>query len=732
MTILLGLFRQSQIPVAICIFIDGLDEFEGREDVVIEMMEALADQIHVKVCLSSRPLVAFEEAFSGKPSLRLQDLTFDSIRDYAKVKLAEPIQKYVSLSQTERIQADSLLTRIVERADGVFLWAIIAVRDVQYGLRGIANLNELAQTIESLPTQLESLFVRMLDRISPAFKRDAAHFLGAILYQGTGEDLSDDGGMDLCRLHLSHSQWMLREAPFSYDEVATNDLIAACRTTRKRVKSHTAGLLELTSTEEGDPLYHRWVDLDPIVFTKVNFLHRTVQDFLLKNNEAKLFMVTNGSTEAQVRLSIARGTLAQLIHFSQGDAKYFDHGWFNPVYHPFKTILKHISIAEQLLGATQENLMQYLDYESLTSGYPVSEIRGSPNTLDEAFGITRNSIDLVGMAAAVGMTLYVCQRLDLSLESRGCSPSLPVRKPYSVKIATATSLVWDTDNQPQTSDTSLAYRLRSSNYRQALGECLRWRIDPQLSSRTAVQSEVGPLPETYILACCKPTCHDLVQILLRAGANPMVQVGGPSEHSLFSRSIPFWRSWLAFLLNLRIQYMIANGRSGGLILRYEHISLNEIINTTKALVAQGADINYQMEDYPTREDYYLKRQGLGTGPTILKITASAMFILEECLNSEPEFRELASVIEPLVERPTRKIDYIGLRYSSYVHLNYDNLVNPHPSTEESEELWSLIEKWEDSGRQDDLDALDAASLSIWRAHNPSVRLEERDSYFETS
>lgn len=162
----------------ICIFIDGLDEFEGREDTVIEMMEALADQTHVKVCLSSRPLVAFEEAFSGKPSLRLQDLTFDSIKDYAKVKLSKPIQKYVSLNETERNQADHLLTRIVERADGVFLWAIIAVRDVLDGLRGIANLNELAQTIESLPSQLESLFVLMLDRISPAFKRDAAYFLG--------------------------------------------------------------------------------------------------------------------------------------------------------------------------------------------------------------------------------------------------------------------------------------------------------------------------------------------------------------------------------------------------------------------------------------------------------------------------------------------------------------------------------------------------------------------------
>lgn len=694
------------------------------------MMEALAEQTHVKVCLSSRPLIAFEEAFSGKPSLRLQDMTFESIKDYAKVKLSEPIQKYLSINKTERIQADDLLTRIVELADGVFLWAIIAVRDVHEGLRGCANLNELAQTIESLPTQLESLFMLMLNRISPAFKRDAAHFLQIVLYQETGVGFSDNDRMDLCRLHLSHSQRMLKDAAFPFDEVATNDLIAACVTTKKRVQSHTAGLLELTPTDEGSPIYRKWANPDPTVFTKINFLHRTVQDFLLNNSEAKLFIALNGSTEAQVRLSIARGTLAQLIHFSQGDAKNIDDWWVNPVYYPFETILRHVSFAERLLGATQENLMQSLDYESLASGHHRS------NTMalqDEAFNITgraRNSIDLVGMAAAVGMTLYVCKRLDLSIESRSYSPSLPDLKTYSKSIATAATLFWDRRDQSQKSDTSLANRLRSPNYRQAIGECLQWKTDAPLSSRTAVSSDVDPLPETYILACCKPTCQDLVQILLQAGANPMVQVEC-TVGSYVHESRNFWGSWLDFLSELRTQYMRVTGRSGGLMLRNVHITLNDIISTTKALIARGADINYQMDGDRGLDDYYLKRKRLWTGSTSISMTASAMFILEECLNSEPEFREFASAIEPLVERRTRKIDHLSLTYSSYVHLNYDNLVNPRPSTEESEMLWPLIEKWEDSGRQDDLDALEEASELLWRAYNPGVRLGESDSYFET-
>lgn len=501
------------------------------------------------------------------------------------------------------------------------------------------------------------------------------------------------------------------------------------------MQSHTAGLLELTPTDRVGPPYYKCVNLDPVVFTKINFLHRTAQEFLLNNNKAKLFMAVNGPTEAQVHLAIARGTLAQLIHFSQGDAPIVDQGWLNPVYHPFETILKHISIAERLLGAIQENLMQSLDYESLASGHHGSGSFADIYSPNEAFWITgraRNSIDLVGMAAAVGMMLYVSKRLDLSIEPRSYSPSLPVRKPYSMKVATAVNLIWDTHNQSQMSDTSLADRLRSPNYRQALAECLRWKTDALLSSRTAVPSDVDSLPETYILACCKPTCYDLVQILLRAGANPMVQVECTEGGSSLCRSRTFWRSWLEFLFELRAQHMNANGSYGGLMLRYVHITLDDIINTTKALIAQGADINYQMNQDLLPDDCYLKRQRrLGTGSTNIRLTASAMFILEECLHSEPEFREFASTIEPLVERRTRQIEYLSLTYSSYVHLNYDNLINPRPSTEESEMLWLLIEKWEDSGRQDDLDALEEASESVWRAYNPGVRMGVDDSWFET-
>ena len=85
------------------------------------MIADLADQIHVKVCVSSRPLLAFEKAFSGKPSLKLQELTFNSIRKYAEDKLSRLIQERVLLDKDDGHQIQDLLTRIVWQANGVFL-----------------------------------------------------------------------------------------------------------------------------------------------------------------------------------------------------------------------------------------------------------------------------------------------------------------------------------------------------------------------------------------------------------------------------------------------------------------------------------------------------------------------------------------------------------------------------------------------------------------------------------
>lgn len=719
-------------------FIDGLDEFEGREDTVIEMIQALAGQAHVKICLSSRPLPIFEEAFNFGPGLRLQDLTFDTIRGYAKKQLSPQIQKRASLNKKDGYLAEELFTRIVERADGVFLWAIIAIRDVSDGLRGFADLNELTQALEHLPSELESLYIRMLHSIKSPFKHDATYFLKVALYQ----DNDWLSCMDLCRLHFSRSNRGLKDAPFPYEEIATNELVEKCHSLETSLRSHTVGLLELKRLNP--PLHHphpyrriprqfrfyrEWEDHDPILSTKIDFLHRTTRDFLLENDEAKSFLAQNGSSEAHVRLSIARGTLAQLAHFSQGEAKFADDEWPHPIFYPYHGALSQISKAERLIGAAQARLMRSLDYESWARGYLVAnDCRGRFGST-EAYMVEdpATSIDVVGMAAAVGMTFYVCEQLDLTVQSRCGSFSLPDLKKYSGNRATAATFSWSGGNQIRDIVTGSATRSASSRYRQGLGECLQWKADDQPSSPTDSHSKKHLLAESYILSCCTPACLDLVRILLTTGANPMVRVEPKPVGGYADIVGHFWSSWLAYLCRLHREHLEPTGKSPGFLLDYEgknmHVTVNDIFDVTKGLLAQGADINYQME-LEMDANLYLKRrcslaQELGVG-----MIASAMFVLEECFNAEPEFREFAIEMEPLIERPIRKVDFVQLPEYLYKEPKNYKVYCPRPCAKECDMLWPLIEKWDDSGSRDDLDALKAAAVEVWRAHNPGVKLRK--------
>lgn len=60
----------------IFIMIDGLDECSGNQTELIKPVHELAEDIpNLRLCLASYPYNNFEDAFQGRPSLLLQDLT---------------------------------------------------------------------------------------------------------------------------------------------------------------------------------------------------------------------------------------------------------------------------------------------------------------------------------------------------------------------------------------------------------------------------------------------------------------------------------------------------------------------------------------------------------------------------------------------------------------------------------------------------------------------------------
>jgi hypothetical protein len=114
----------------LCLFIDGLDEFDGDPENIIEVFRRLSTSAHIKLCLSSRPWLIFEEAFNHGPNLRLENLTWGDIQDYVRDKL-DTNPKMQQLVTTDPLQALTFSRTIVSKANGVFLWVKLVVAETR-------------------------------------------------------------------------------------------------------------------------------------------------------------------------------------------------------------------------------------------------------------------------------------------------------------------------------------------------------------------------------------------------------------------------------------------------------------------------------------------------------------------------------------------------------------------------------------------------------------------------
>ena len=715
--------KQWRVPIAICMFIDGLDEMDSDHHSSLGLIKNLADQNNVKICLSSRPLLVFEEAFSVAPSLKLQDLTYHSIRAYADAQLSDLIQGQVDKREIHRVER--LVASIVSRADGVFLWAVIAIRDVRDGLRDIVDLDELTQTVDNLPSQLESLFMLMLNRIKPAYQRDAARFLQIALYHPSSETFHP---LALCEIYFIHSQRSCEDDPLGYGKLTTSEVVEACQTLKTRLSSHTAGLLDLILSNDKACMLHETAE--PLLHTRITFLHRTARDFLHENDQAKSFLARKGFTQAEVHIRIARGILSHLAqaseHMPSQDSDY-TYPRYQYSHNDFTAALRQIALAERLLGAAQHGLMQSLDY-GLYVPYLVEASKnriwhGDPFVVDAGVGL----VDVVGMAASEGMTLYICDRLNIPYESRKIDLENSYLGQPGFDRSNPATIVWSRPRSIEDSYKCLAFLRQGSDYRQTLRQFLQVKSDtanPQKDQQWASDA----FAETYLLACCHPIYHDLVQTLLQAGANPMVTVTGPSHPSAKITRRTFWQQWLGFLQGLRRDYMNVNHRSGGFRLNdyYTSLGLTEryLLDTTNFLLASGVDVNQTTESADSF-DYqcYLKRRNLidikydGDNGFDLTLKATAMFTLEECFSKEPEFRKIADALSSSIQRPTRWLVKIRPPYNDNTYSRPPNL---SLSVEDCETLWPLIEKWEGSGSAHDLQALKSTIERMWKAAHPET------------
>lgn len=159
--------------IRICMFIDGLDEFVGDEDRLIEIIRLLSQTAGTKVCISSRPEQIFRQGFAAFPNLRLQDLNYHDIRTAVSARLTPALRSYSTGSKWE---INNLVERVIHNSHGVFLWAELMTKDLKAGARNSDSIAELRDRLERTPETIDRLYEHMLKRLDKAYLGDAARY----------------------------------------------------------------------------------------------------------------------------------------------------------------------------------------------------------------------------------------------------------------------------------------------------------------------------------------------------------------------------------------------------------------------------------------------------------------------------------------------------------------------------------------------------------------------------
>jgi hypothetical protein len=170
MTALRSLLHQTSIPIGLCLLVDGLDEFDVDHEELADLFKEITDSglAHVKACFSSRPWVVFENNFATYPNLRLQNLTHGDIDLYVRDRFHHN-DAFRKLAAKEPKSSLSLIQKVVEKAEGVFLWVRIVVDSLLRGVRNLDDMPVLLGRLNLLPGELGPLYEYLTSHIEPVY-----------------------------------------------------------------------------------------------------------------------------------------------------------------------------------------------------------------------------------------------------------------------------------------------------------------------------------------------------------------------------------------------------------------------------------------------------------------------------------------------------------------------------------------------------------------------------------
>ena len=313
------LSHHSMLVKRLCLFIDGLDEFEGDHTELISLIHQLNVSTDLKVCVSSRPWNVFEIAFGSgsNPRIRLQDLTRGDIRLYVRETLEEnPL--FILLQLRERQRCKELVYEVVDRAHGVFLWVFLVVRSLLQGLTNADKIADLQRRLRRLPVDLNEYFQHMFETIDNLYQEQTAKTFQIALHASNPLSLMTYDMLDELEDDPDFA-FKLSQGPMHSSAIRLRH-----ENMKKRINARCMDLLEVTRAEEKGqgksvPDQSGQSDIDGATDSRqdtfseyvVDFLHRTVRDFL-QLRETQALITARMPKEIELNKLLCHAFLAQV------------------------------------------------------------------------------------------------------------------------------------------------------------------------------------------------------------------------------------------------------------------------------------------------------------------------------------------------------------------------------------------------------------------------------------
>jgi hypothetical protein len=164
---------ETAATVRFCFFIDGLDEYNGDEEDIADLIRVISRRPHVKICASSRPRTIFERRlWTDGNVLTMQDFTRNDMQDYVRRTLRKS-SEFRALEAMDPSCTD-LINQIALEANSVWLWVDLVTRDIVRAANRLEGPRKLHEIVNGFPRRLEKYFAHIICRIAPEYREEMA------------------------------------------------------------------------------------------------------------------------------------------------------------------------------------------------------------------------------------------------------------------------------------------------------------------------------------------------------------------------------------------------------------------------------------------------------------------------------------------------------------------------------------------------------------------------------